>query len=127
MKWLTLEDIKAQLRIEPDFTEEDSLLIMYGESAENTVLNYLNRSYQDVIETYGKIPTDVVHATLMLVDASYQHRSPSSPQNMYYVLYGFDAKIKPYMRLAGGIDEGPPGGCGHGMFLAAGGQSGRLT
>lgn len=99
MKWLTLEQIKQQLRIEPDFTDEDALLEKYGESAENTVLKYLNRSYQEVIETYGGIPADVVHATLMLVDESYMHRSPASPQQMYYVLYGFDIKIKPYMRL----------------------------
>lgn len=107
MKWLTLEQIKAQLRIEPGFTAEDKLLEMYGSSAENTVLKYMNRTYYDVIESYGGIPDDVLHATLMLVDASYHHRSPASTQNMYYVLYGFDAKIKPYMRLASpaGDDE----------------------
>ncbi len=106
MKWLTLQQIKWQLRIEPGFTAEDKLLEMYGSSAENTVLNYLNRTYYDLIESYGGIPDDVVHATLMLVDASYQHRSPASPQNMYYVLYGFDAKIKPYMRLASSVGDG---------------------
>ena len=31
MKWLTLEQIKHQLRIEADFTEEDDLLEIYGE------------------------------------------------------------------------------------------------
>ena len=107
MKWLTLEQIKAQLRIEPNFTADDKLLEMYGSSAENTVLKYMNRTYYDMIESYGGIPDDVLHATLMLVDESYQHRSPASTQNMYYVLYGFDAKIKPYMRLASpaGDDE----------------------
>lgn len=43
MKWLTLEGIKAKCRIEPDFNEEDELLEMYGESAEETVLNALGR------------------------------------------------------------------------------------
>lgn len=105
MKWLTLEQIKQQVRIEPGFTEEDSLLELYGNSAENTVLQYLNRTYYDMVLSYGGIPADVVHATLMLVDASYQHRSPASIQNMYYVLYGFDAKIKPYMRLASPVGE----------------------
>ena len=81
MKWLTLEQIKAQLRIEPGFTAEDKLLEMYGSSAENTVLKYMNRTYYDVIESYGGIPDDVLHATLMLVDASYHHRSPASTQN----------------------------------------------
>jgi len=101
---LTLEDIKAQLRIEQDYHFEDDLLKRYGSSAENTLLNYINRSYDEVIEAYGCIPDDLVHATLMLVDSSYQHRSPSSPQQMYYVLYGFDAIVKPYVRLTSDAD-----------------------
>lgn len=105
MKWLTLTQIKQQLRIEPGFTDEDTLLEMYGTSAENTVLKLLNRSYKDVLDTYGGIPTDLVHATLLLVDESYHHRSPSSPQNMYIMGYGFDVKIKPYMRLASPTGE----------------------
>ena len=100
MNWLTLEKIKAQCRIEPDFTDEDSLLEMYGDTAEETVLNAMNRSYTDVIEVYGRVPAPVVQASLMLVDLSYQHRSPVSPQQMYMVPYTFDLLIKPYMRLA---------------------------
>ena len=99
MKWLTLEKIKVQCRIEQDFTDEDEVLEMYGESAEDTVLNALGRSYEDMIETYGKVPTAVVHASLMLVDLSYQQRSPVSQQEMYLVPYTFDLLIKPYMKL----------------------------
>ena len=42
MKWLTIPDIKKQLRI--DFDDEDDELELYGSSAEDTVLNYLNLS-----------------------------------------------------------------------------------
>ena len=100
MKWLTLAKIKQQCRIEPDFTEEDSLLEMYGESAEEVLLNHLNRSYEDLMQIYGQIPAPLIHASLMLVDVSYQHRSPVSPQNMSIVPYTFDILVKPYMRLA---------------------------
>ena len=99
MKWLQLEQIKAQLRIEPDFTDEDELLEMYGESAEETLLQYLNRTYEDIIEVYGKVPAPLRHATLLLVDTSYQYRSPVSAQNMSIVPYTFDILVKPYMRL----------------------------
>ena len=101
MKWLTIEDIKKQLRI--DYSYEDDVLDLYGSSAEDTVLNYLNRSYQELLETYGEVPAPIRQATLMLVDNSYQHRTPAEPTNMYYVLYGFDNLVKPYMRLSGGI------------------------
>jgi uncharacterized phage protein (predicted DNA packaging) len=100
MKWLTLERIKQQLRIEPDFTDEDELLEEYGESAEEVLLNYLNRTYEDVFEVYGRVPAPLRHAALMLVDTSYQYRSPVSAQNMSLVPYTFDLLIKPYMRLA---------------------------
>ena len=62
MKWLTIEDIKNQLRIEPGFTDEDMLLESYGEAAEDTLLNYLNRPYQDIIEHYGKVPLPLVQS-----------------------------------------------------------------
>lgn len=100
MKYLTLDKIKAQCRIEPEFTQEDDLLELYGDVAEETVLNALNRSYENVMETWGEVPKAIVHASLMLVDVSYQQRSPVSPQNMYTVPYTFDLLIKPYMRLA---------------------------
>jgi hypothetical protein len=100
MKWLTLEKIKAQLRIEPDFHDEDELLEEYGESAEEVLLNYLNRTYEDVIEVYGRVPAPLRHASLMLVDTSYQYRSPVSTQSMSLVPYTFDILVKPYMRLA---------------------------
>ena len=99
MKWLNLEQIKAQLRIEPDFTDEDELLEMYGESAEETLLQYLNRTYEEIIEVYGHIPAPLRHASLMLVDTSYQYRSPVSTQSMNLVPYTFDLLVKPYMRL----------------------------
>ena len=101
MKYLTFELIKAQLRLDDAQAEaEQALLVMYGEAAEETVLNILARSYEDVLETYGKMPTTLVQASLMLVDVSYQHRSPVSAQNMSIVPYTFDLLIKPYMKLA---------------------------
>lgn len=105
MKWLTLEQIKQQLRIEPDFTEEDKLLESYGESAESTILNHLNRNYCDLIETYGDVPENIINASKMLVDAWYQHRSPVEGLNMSVVPYAFDLMIKPYMRLASSPDD----------------------
>ena len=43
MRILTLELIKAQCRIEPEMTEEDALLELYGNAAEETEHNYCNR------------------------------------------------------------------------------------
>ena len=100
MKWLTLDKIKAQLRIDPSFTLEDDILEMYGESAEDSVLDIIRRSYTEVMEKYGTVPTPLVHASLMLVDISYKERGPVSSQNLYQVPYAVDFKLKPYMKLS---------------------------
>ena len=97
MKFLTIDYIKQQLRI--DWSEEDTLLDEYGKAAEDTLLNLLNRSYHDMLESYGEVPAPLVQAAMMLVGESYQHREPSSAQNLSSVPYSFDLLIKPYMRL----------------------------
>lgn len=103
MKFLSLEYVKQHLRL--DFDCEDSLLEMYADAAEETLAAYLNRgkTVQEMVnsltEEYGAIPASIYQAALQLVDSGYQHRSPSSPAQMYYVLYGFDRLVKPYMKL----------------------------
>ena len=103
MEYLTLEYIKKHSRI--DFDCEDDLLELYGNSAENAMAQVLNRGKDatemvaSLTEDYGRVPDPIMHATLLLVDNSYEHRSPADAQQMYYVLYGFDFKVKPYMKL----------------------------
>lgn len=97
MKWLDLTTIKAHCRIDVD--TEDDLLTTYGESAEEVVLQILNRTYNDLLLKYGSVPIPVQQATLMLVDLSYQYRSPIGPSQLYVVPYTFDLLLKPYMKL----------------------------
>jgi uncharacterized phage protein (predicted DNA packaging) len=98
MKWLTLEYIKKHSRI--DFDCEDDLLELYGEDAEDTVLNLIGRSYTEVVEMWGEVPKPLYVAALMLVEVDYNHRSPNSMNNLYAVPYAFEMRVKPYMRLA---------------------------
>ena len=105
MKWLTLERIKQQCRIEMDFHDEDDELMDDGEVAEEAVLNYCDRSYEYFIEKYGKIPAPVRKASLLLVDLYYTKRSPADAQNMSAVPYGnIDVLLKPYMKLANDVE-----------------------
>lgn len=107
MKILTFERIKAQLRLDDEQAEaERDLLEMYGESAETAVFNLMNRTYQNVVETYGEVPTPIAHAALLLVDHYYKHRSPGDPQSLSTVPYGFDLLIKSYMKLSSDSDYG---------------------
>ena len=105
MKFLTIDKIKQQLRL--DCTCEAELLDMYGDSAEATLAAYIGfvdennvPSVDKMLEAYGgTIPTPLVQAALMLVDTSYQFRSPVSAQNMSVVPYAFDLLVKPYVKL----------------------------
>lgn len=108
MKWLTLDEIKDQLRIERDFDLENDKLTLYGDSAEQAILEICRRTYDDFIDDYGAIPAPIRECSLLLVVMSYEHGTPISAQKMYNVGYAFDLKLKPYMRLADGpLDETP--------------------
>jgi hypothetical protein len=106
MKWLTLESIKKQCRIEAGVTYEDTLLTDYGEAAEDTVLNVLGKTYDEVIEEYGVIPKPVQQASLMLVDLSYQHRTPDAITQLHDTR-AFDTLVAPYIRHAYGAEVIP--------------------
>ena len=99
MKWLTLTRIKQQCRIEQEFTDEDEILELYGESAEDAIMEVLNRSYEELYEVYGHIPAPVVHASLMLVASAYKDREKDLVQQVN-ANPTFSLLLKPYMRLA---------------------------
>jgi hypothetical protein len=98
MKWLTLDWIRSHSRLLKD-VEENDLLGLYGAAAEEAVLNVCNRTMEDVVEQYGTVPKSLYVAALMQVEASYDHRSTVSPQNLYNVP-GFSLHVKPYIKLA---------------------------
>ena len=61
MKFLTFDQIKQQLRLDDEqATAEQSILEMYAASAEDSVLNIIRRSYEDVLETFGAVPSGKV-------------------------------------------------------------------
>ena len=99
MKYLTIDDIKAQLRL--DFDCEDSLLELYGIGAEDTILHLCNRTYENLVETFGEVPAAIRQVTLELVATSYDQRNPASPTNLSAVPYNFDLLVKPYIVLHG--------------------------
>ncbi|PWV99412.1 head-tail connector protein [Mangrovibacter plantisponsor] len=83
---LTLEEIRQQLRLESDYTEEDTLLTMLGQAAESRTATFLNRNLyaaeadipEGGDETALVVPDDLRLAMLMLVTHFYEHRSTVS-------------------------------------------------
>lgn len=98
MKWLTIDYIKQHSRI--DFDCEDGLLELYGNAAEDALLNLCRRSMEDLMEKYGEVPAPLHVAALQLVENWYTNRVPDTALNLSSVPYAFDLLVKPYMRLS---------------------------
>lgn len=102
MKYLTFEQIKAQLRLDDEQAElERTLLETYGDAAEDAVLTIIRRPLRNVKQVYGHVPKKLILVTLLLVDEWYQHRASAEPGTLSPVPYAFDLILKPMMRLAG--------------------------
>lgn len=108
MKYLTIDYIKQHSRI--DFDCEDAELDLYGNAAEEAMQNLLARSYEDIVETFGRVtgdedtdmpvPAAIVNGTLLIACYLYENRSIDS-QVKSEAVPGLPLLIKPYMRLSG--------------------------
>ncbi|AMO58117.1 hypothetical protein GZ77_20495 [Endozoicomonas montiporae] len=85
MQFLTLDQIKQQLRIELDNTDEDSYLELIGSAAESAVESYLNRSlYADEVpdddSTGLVIKNHIQMAMLLIVTDFHENRCDTAEQ-----------------------------------------------
>ena len=99
MKWLTLTRIKQQCRIEQDFHDEDDLLELFGDGAEDAILLTINRTYTELFEVYGRVPTALTLVALMLVASLYKDREKDLVQEAKSNPT-FKFLLAPYVRLA---------------------------
>jgi hypothetical protein len=102
MKFLTFEQIKAQLRLDDEQAELERMRLEgMAMAAEEAVLAIMRRSLVDVILTYNGLPQRLIQVTLLLVDEWYQRRSSVEQGQLSPVPYAFDFMLKPMMRLTG--------------------------
>ena len=108
MKFITLNELKDQLRIEHDYTDEDGLLTTDGNAAEAALLRACNRTADDLLATFGTTdsvsgdvlpPPDFVMACLMLGKHLYEHRGPDDSVQQVQVPYSIDLMVKPFIKL----------------------------
>ena len=100
LKWLSLDAIHQHCRI--DFNCEDAELEQMGITAEQAILDLTRRTYENFIDTYGRIPDPIFNASLLLVQNLYNNRDAADSQKKEASLYGFDLLLKNYMVLTGG-------------------------
>ena len=99
LQFLTLPDIKAQARIEADFTDDDQYLMMLGRAAERRLLKDIQRTYDEVVEMEGEWPMDLTLAALLLTATWYKHREPEINQSRSVVPYtAYEGFYMPYRK-----------------------------
>ena len=100
LRWLCVDAIKTHCRI--DFDCEVAELEQFGVEAEQAILDLTRRTYENFIDTYGRIPDPIFNASLLLVQNLYNNRDAADTQKKEAALYGFDMLLKNYMCLSGG-------------------------
>ena len=100
LRWLTVEAIHTHCRI--DFDCEDAELEQFGIAAEQAILDLTRRTYENFIDTYGRIPDPIFNATLLLVQSLYKNRDAEEQRDSKEIAFGFSFMVKNYMYLAGG-------------------------
>ena len=100
LRWLNLNAIHQHCRI--DFNCEDAELEQFGMAAEQAILDLTRRTYENFIDTYGRIPDPIFNATLLLVQSLYKNRDAEEQRDSKEIAFGFAFMVKNYMYLAGG-------------------------
>lgn len=100
LKWLTIEAIHKHCRI--DFNCEDEELEQMGIAAEQAILDLTRRTYENFIDTYGRIPDPIFNATLLLTQSLYKNRDAEEQRDSKEIAFGFSFMVKNYMVLTGG-------------------------
>lgn len=100
LRILTIEMIKAHLRLDDDAPAEE--LQLYAESAETEALLFMERSLESIYEEFGDIPADIKLACLCRVATAWKYREDITDRNLYRLPYTWEQKLiryKPADRL----------------------------
>ena len=97
LKWLSIDAIHAHCRI--DFNCEDAELEQMGITAEQAILDLTRRTYENFIDTYGRIPDPIFNASLLLVQNLYNNRDAEEQRDSKEIAFGFQFLVKNYMCL----------------------------
>lgn len=98
MKLLTLNQIKHQLNIELENTEDDNYLTDLESVAYYSIENILNYSISTkYIDNNIEVPSPIKHAILLLISNLYANREPVAYGNPYIVPFSIAFLIQPYI------------------------------
>lgn len=92
MQYLTLEEVKKQCTIDPQFKEDDDFLVMIGDAAEDMTAQLIDMSLDQLAAENGDIPAGIRHAMRILCDYFYSvnrgssENAPDIPEAVHLML-----------------------------------------
>ena len=105
MTYITLAELKAQCKVEDN--NEDALLTLYGNAAEEIILKLAERSVEGIIaDNGGTFPQALKVAILMLANYWYDMREAGAGYQVRAVPYGIPMLVKASTRL-GETEDNP--------------------
>lgn len=101
---LTLQEIKQQCRLEPDFTEEDDLLNQIGNAVQSRTETRINRKlYADTVPDTDPcglvLPEEIKQALLMLAGYWYENRVAGNDFEQSEAPLGYSWLVDPYRHI----------------------------
>ncbi|MGY0151871.1 head-tail connector protein [Edwardsiella tarda] len=100
---LSLDQIKQQLRLEPDYIDEDSLLTLLGKAVQARTETYLNRKLYPPGTSVPPsdpngliVPDDVILGMLLLLTTYYENRSSVSEVERVEMPQSYTWLVSPY-------------------------------
>ena len=82
MQYLTLKEIKKQLNIDLDYTDDDEYLTLLADSAEDMTAQLLDCDLTEIYAENGEMPASIQHAMRILVDYFYSVNRGSSSESI---------------------------------------------
>lgn len=82
MQYLTLKEIKKQLNVDQEFTDDDEFLTLLGDAAEDMTAQLLDCDLTEIYAENGEMPATIMHAMRILVDYFYSVNRGSSSESI---------------------------------------------
>jgi hypothetical protein len=98
MGYMTLNEAKAQLNVDLDFTEDDHYITSLIDVVEVAVENHIHDTLANLEDEDGNIPTPLVHGMKILVSHFYESREPVAiGVSVTKIPYSFEYLFHPYI------------------------------
>ena len=95
MNYLTLADIKKQLNIDGQFTDDDNYLTTLGNVAETIVSRHIDYDLDDILEE-SYLPAPIYQACLLMVGNLYANRESVSFTNPNKMPFNYEYLLATY-------------------------------